>query len=128
MRAFVKFTCLEGTAMVYQDRTKEGDTLTAGNSVEVPVADFPEMEKSDSKAFAKAVAHAKTAPGIGGKSGMVRATAVNAPLTVVEYLETDAFLEPDKEDKRRHHLNIGQSVTADLHEANVLTLIVEDVG
>ena len=128
MKAIVKFTCVEGSALVYADRGSEGTPLAAGNSAELPVADFPDVNPKDVKgSFKTAIVHALAAPGIGGNQGKVSATATNAPLLVTQYLDKNHFLNPDAEDKRRHRLDVGESVTVQMTPSNRLTLIVEDV-
>ena len=128
MKAIVRFTCVEGAAKVYSDRGSKGNPLAAGNSVDMPVAELSETgETKPGKSFKDAVVGAFSAPGIGGTSGKVMATAVNVPLLVTQYLDKDHFLNPDAEETRQHPLDVGESVTVNITNANVLTLIVENI-
>jgi hypothetical protein len=130
MKAEVLYENLGGDAKGYATRNSDGEPLAKGRGKAYMVADAPELvEGATAQEISKAfVNHAKNAPGVGGNKGKVRATAINAPLVIVQYLSTNAFLDPGANDKRRHTVQPGQSITADLTTSNKLTLIVEDIA
>ena len=135
MKASVRFEVLDGEATIHMDegssRAKHlgPTTVSAGHSVTCPVVNAPEINADmDLATFAAAMAnHAEAAPSAGGNKGRVKATAVGATLLVRQYLQTDAFLDPDAEQYMDHVLSDGRSVTADLITSNAVTLIVQDV-
>ena len=131
MKVYVDIECTSGTAELHKSREGSGMILSPSTgAVRCEVMDAPalpaEATPADVADFAKKNwDHAWNAVGIGQdgrKAGTVKMTAVDHPVVVREYLQTNAFLEPDAADYKDHTLLPGQSVARTTISANVLTL------
>jgi hypothetical protein len=120
MKAKVTFRAIEGRANAYVDRTSDTPiVLYPGEKVTLDV-----VEPKDESVEA-AVEHARYAPGVGGNKGLVEVTAGDVGLRVRQYLQTNAFMEPDEPDYIDHKLAPGEKYAGELVTSNALTFIVE---
>lgn len=131
MELRVKFTCLTGSAKFTSNRdpANDGKVLYTGQSVTASVLSAPDVptEKGAFQEWAKDNwQHAWNSAGIGKdgwNNGRVQVTALDCDLVVRQYLEVNAFLEPDAADYEDYIVKQGSSVHADTIGGNVVTLI-----
>ena len=115
----VRLTCVDGSALRFPGAIPmmEGDTAT------VAIATASDKSASSIENIVSGVVNVPALGVDGVKDGVVAATAIGGTIKVREYLAVNPFLN-EGTDYVDHILRDGESVTAEVIDANAKTLVV----